>query len=251
MSIPPFPSPVAEPSRPGGTGPVWNTAAAAGVGVLVIAFIAAAVGQIFWLRQGAADATTLGTLISGSPSPDALATFRTTLEAHLTAMHTMSVLYQAAFWVMFIAFFGWQAILRSHLRAMGRSFDRRSTKAWLVWRVGMVISIVMIFVAQDGVATIPDAIASTYHRLMAYYAVRALVGAAYLWVVYSVWRSAGAEFATLPATSVGRVSVADRPPIPMRYPLAPQGYPAVQPPNPNEPSPWSAPASTTAESPQA
>ncbi len=255
MSISPLSSPVAEPARSKGNGPAWNTVAAAGVGVLVLLYIAATASQIVWARQGAADATTLGTLISTSASRDALSAFQTTLDAHITAMHTMSTLYQAAFWVMFIAFFGWQAILRSRLRALGRSFDRRSMTAWRVWRVGLIVSIIMIFVAQGSAPTTPQAIASSYHRLMIYYAVRAVVGAAYLWVVYSVWRSAKNEFAAARSIPVGPVPAGSW--IPPEYPPVPQGYPAVpqtephatpaQSPYPSEPSPWAPPAAESAQ----
>ena len=250
MSTSPLSSPVSEPARSVGNGPAWNTLAAAGVGVLVSLYIAATVSQIVWAQQGAADATTLGTYISHGASTDALETFKTTLDAHITSMHTASLLYQAAFWVMFVAFFGWQAILRSRLRAIGRSFDRRSMTAWQVWRVGLFVSIIMIFVAQGSAPTTPEAIASNYHKLMIYYAVRAVVGVAYLWVVYSVWRSAANEFAAAPALTVRPVPA--HPWIPTGYSPAPQDYPAVPhsdqhampalPPQPSEPSPWAPPA---------
>jgi hypothetical protein len=220
MSFQPTPSPfpVADPRR-AGSGPMWNTVAAAIVSGLVLAYIAAAGVEIVMQQLGASDAAAVSAA-SGGASLNALQTLDARIQSHIATMNAVNLLYQLVFWVMFIAFFGWNAILRSRLRALGRNFDRRSMKAWWIWRAGMILSILMIFVAQSGgTPDSPDAAVSQYHRMMAYFAVRAAVGVAYLWVVYSVWRSAGPEFAAAYATPPGY------PMPPQGYPMQPQGYP--------------------------
>lgn len=223
MSFPPDPpvSPIAD-GRRASSGPAWNTVAAAVIGLLVVAYIVASIVQVMALRRGAADFTALGAATPGPASSELGAT----IDADLATIRHASVLSQITFWPMLIAFFGWIMILRNRARATGRGLGRQSTTALLVWRIGVFVSLGTILVVNvSSNPDTPDGLASEYQRLALYYVVRALVGGIYLWVVYSLWRSAGPLYAAGPARPVGY-------PMPPQvvYPPAPPGYyPPVEP----------------------
>jgi hypothetical protein len=188
---------------------LWNTAAAGVVGVLVVTYIAAATVEVVMSRQGVAD---VAALASASGSSSVLQTLEATMQSVVATMQAADLFYQVSFWAMFIAFFGWLAIQRARLRALGRVVNRRRTIAWRVWQVGLLISIVTVCLgAGDSGSKSLEALASEFNRLTVFYTVRVAVGAAYLWVVYTAWRSAGPELAGGHLTPTGN-------------PIAAQGY---------------------------
>jgi hypothetical protein len=210
-------SPITAPSkRP--VGPTWNTLCAAVVGVLVTAYIGLCAVEIYLLNRDVADINALRDL-----SPAVLEANLSTIEAHIATAHTVGNVYWGVFWTMMIAFFGWNAIVRSKLRQIGLQLDPSSSKAWTVWRISWIVSLIMAFMSRTGFGhptTLDEAVTADHERMF-YFVVRIVVGIAFMWVTYTVWKSAGGAFATTPAPAAPAYRL---PEMPQPFPQATQAY---------------------------
>jgi hypothetical protein len=210
-------SPITAPSkRP--AGPTWNTLCAAVVGVLVTAYIGLCAVVIYVLNRDVSDINSLRGL-----SRAALEANMSTLEAHAATANTIANVYLLVFWTMMIAFLAWNAIVRSKLRAIGLQLDRTSSKAWTVWRISWIVSLIIAFMSRTGFGhptTLDEAVTADHERMF-YFAVRIVVGIAFMWVTYTVWKSAGGAFATTPAPAAPAYRL---PEMPQPFPQATQAY---------------------------
>ncbi len=121
---------------------------------------------------------------------------------------------------LFIAFF---SLLNRRLVArVGPRASLSRTPAFITWRVGVVVSLLLSFFLNSSVdSSSPDA-SSALDRELLYYAVRMVIGGVYIWCAFSM-RKAAAQLATsapafTPPPQAGY-------PVPGAYPVQGGGYP--------------------------
>ncbi|HKD98402.1 MAG TPA: hypothetical protein VKB69_12545 [Micromonosporaceae bacterium] len=95
--------------------------------------------------------------------------------------------------VLFIAFY---TTLNRRLALMGSRGSLSRTPAFVTWRVGVVVSLVLSLFLNATVNTSSlEALSSALDKDMFYYALRAAIGCVYIWCAFSM-RKAAERFAT-------------------------------------------------------
>jgi len=203
-----YSSPISRPGEGKVTLPPWENLL---FGVVVLGAAAYAVCCAVRLYTLNALVHLMNQIIAGNNPSDASVTSK------INSDNNAANAVQALFWAMYVFFIIWTIVLNSRFRAAGRAGALRKLPAWITWRVGVIVSIVILVVVRsnDTNATTPSAVISDAHKDMLYIAVRMIIGGVYVWCAFSMHKAARSLRAGVTT-----------PPAPAYPPV--QGYPPAQ-----------------------
>jgi hypothetical protein len=159
--------------------PTWNTIFAISLAILASVYAVASLVKAYLFMD---EADTLTTVLN-DPHAMTMQELRSLGDLQRsTGLHYVALLY-----VTVIAFTVWMLVLRSQLKTSGRVHVMRGIWAMRMWHVGVVISLITLWMASPSSAgsTLPDYIAAD-HRYTLYMLIRAVIGGLSVWLAISL-----------------------------------------------------------------
>jgi hypothetical protein len=217
-----YPSPISRPGEGKVTLPPWENLLFGVVVLSAAGYAGCCAVRLYTLN---ALVHVMNQITAGNSPSDASVTSK------INADNSAANAVQALFWAMYVFFIIWTIVLNSRFRAAGRAGALRKLPAWITWRVGVIVSIlILVVVRSTGNDTTPSQVISDAHKEMLYIAVRMIIGGVYVWCAFSMHKAARSL-----RTGALTPSGPSAPAYPAVYPPA-QSYPTT-PTNPAGPNP--------------
>jgi hypothetical protein len=185
----PYQSPIAVHDSDRPRLPLWENLLSIVVAASAAAYAVVCAIHILTLQSFLGLANRL--IADNPPSP-------TTLQSSLDLNRHLDLAVTILFWGMYLLFIGWMISLNSRFRDAGRGRVLRSLLAWKVWRIGVVISFVIVILLRTNTTDSISGDITNIHHAMIYLGLRAIIGALYVWCVFGM-RQAALSLRTVPS----------------------------------------------------